>query len=87
MTWPTKRLASFPRMYSSVLTRMIFKSWSVPMNVPMNTRLSVVVIRRVVVSRDLSAVIDGHVLWSVLELEGDIDGESNEDDSKAAITM
>lgn len=85
MTWPTKRLASFPRMYSSVLTRMIFKSWSVPMNVPMNTRLSVVVIRRVVVSRDLSAVIDGHVLWSVLE--GDIDGESNEDDSKEAITI
>jgi hypothetical protein len=72
-------------MYSSVLTRIIFKSWSVPMNVPMNTRLSVVVIRRVVVSRDLSAVIDGHVLLSVLE--GDIDGESNEDDpSKVAIT-
>lgn len=36
-------------------------------------------------SRNLSAVIDGHVLWSVLE--GDIDGESNEDDSMEAITM
>lgn len=43
----------------------------------MNTRLSVVVMRRVVVSRDLSAVIDGDVFWSVLE--GDIDDESNED--------
>lgn len=83
MTWPTKRLVSFPRMYSSVLTRMIFKSWSVPMNVPMNTRLSVVVMRRVVVSRDLRAVIDGDVFWSVLE--GDIDDESNEDDSKEVI--
>jgi len=53
------------------------------MNVPMNTRLSVVVMRRVVVSRDLSAVIDGDVFWSVLE--GDIDDESNEDDSKEVI--
>lgn len=53
------------------------------MNVPMNTRLSVVVMRRVVVSRDLRAVIDGDVFWSVLE--GDIDDESNEDDSKEVI--
>lgn len=61
-------------MYSSAFTRMMFRSWSVPMNEPMKTRLSVVVIRIVVVSRDLSTVIDGRVLFRVLS--GDIDGEA-----------
>jgi hypothetical protein len=51
------------------------------MNEPMKTRLSVVAIRSVVVSSDLSAVADECALCRMLE--GDNSGESSEDDGEA----
>ena len=61
MTWPTYRPfgVSDPRMYSSVLTSNMLRSWSVPTNVPIKTRSSEVTMRRVSLSSSLTAAIAG----------------------------